>query len=135
MFNLQEGDLVLEVNGESVLGVGEEEWQERRSRATAHQPWRLVVGRWANPPTPADAGAGSRNNGCSELGGGGELAGLQEDIALIQSRLEEKLREGRDMGSILHLVQREKEGLERENTRLNHRIFYLEEQVLTWTMY
>ena len=60
---------------------------------------------------------------------GGELAGLQEDIALIQSRLEEKLREGRDMGSILHLVQREKEGLERENTRLNHRIFYLEEQV------
>jgi hypothetical protein len=129
MFNLQEGDLVLEVNGESVLGVGEEEWQERRSRATAHQPWRLVVGRWANPPTPADAGAGSRNNGCSELGGGGELAGLQEDIALIQSRLEEKLREGRDMGSILHLVQREKEGLERENTRLNHRIFYLEEQV------
>jgi hypothetical protein len=112
--------------------VGEEEWQERRSRATAHQPWRLVVGRWANPADEAAAGAGSRNNGCSEVGGGGgELAGLQEDIALIQSRLEEKLREGRDMGSILHLVQREKEGLERENTRLNHRIFYLEEQVLT----
>jgi hypothetical protein len=132
MFNLQEGDLVLEVNGESVLGVGEEEWQERRSRATAHQPWRLVVGRWANPADEAAAGAGSRNNGCLEMvggGGGSELAGLQEDIALIQSRLEEKLREGRDMGSILHLVQREKEGLERENTRLNHRIFYLEEQV------
>jgi len=139
MFNLQEGDLVLEVNGESVVGVGEEEWAERRRAVPTahhhhHQPWRIVVGRRAGPPVAEEAAAGSRmGGGCAgreEVGGGGELAGLQEDIALIQSRLEEKLREGRDMGSILHLVQREKEGLERENTRLNHRIFYLEEQVM-----
>ena len=137
MFNLKEGDIVLELNGEPGLGLGEEEWQERRrsivgtTTASQHHhhhqpPWRIVVGR--RPPVPA-AEENMTKNGGGGREEGGELAGLQEDIALIQSRLEEKLREGRDMGSILHLVQREKEGLERENTRLNHRIFYLEEQV------
>jgi hypothetical protein len=133
MLNLKEGDIVLELNGESCLGLGEEEWQERRRSATPapshhhhHQPppWRIVVGR--RPPAAEEEGGGGQGGGREE---GGELAGLQQDIALIQSRLEEKLREGRDMGSILQMVQREKEGLERENTRLNHRIFYLEEQV------
>jgi hypothetical protein len=128
MLNLKEGDIVLELNGESCLGLGEEEWQERRRSVTPappphhhQQPWRIVIGR--RPPVEEE----ERTNGGREEGG--ELAGLQQDIALIQSRLEEKLREGRDMGSILQMVQREKEGLERENTRLNHRIFYLEEQV------
>ena len=39
------------------------------------------------------------------------------------------MKEGRDVSSVLGLVSKEKENLERENTRLNHRIFYLEEQV------
>ena len=46
------------------------------------------------------------------------------------TRLEEKLKEGRDVSTVLGRVQGEKENMERENTRLNHRIFYLEEQVI-----
>ena len=47
----------------------------------------------------------------------------------VDFRLEEKLKEGRDVSTVLGMVSKEKENLERENTRLNHRIFYLEEQV------
>ena len=47
----------------------------------------------------------------------------------VNFRLEEKLKEGRDVSTVLGMVSKEKENLERENTRLNHRIFYLEEQV------
>ena len=58
---------MLELNGESMLGVGEEEWAEMR---LADYPWRVVVGRRGE-----EKGAGE-----------GEMKGLQQDIALIQSR-------------------------------------------------
>ena len=67
MNSVKEGDIVLELNGESMLGVGEEEWAELRM---AEYPWRLVVGRRGD-----EKGAGE-----------GEMKGLQQDIALIQSR-------------------------------------------------
>merc|ERR1719225_1800020 len=58
-----------------------------------------------------------------------DVNGLKDDIALIQSRLSEKLKEGRHVSSELSNVQQEKEKLFAENTRLNHRIEYLEDQV------
>ena len=58
-----------------------------------------------------------------------DVNGLKDDIALIQSRLSEKLQEGRHVSSELSAVQKEKEKMFAENTRLNHRIEYLEDQV------
>ena len=52
---------------------------------------------------------------------------LKEDIALIQSRLEQKLSDGRNVSSELENVQKQRKAMFIENTRLNHRIAYLEE--------
>ena len=50
-----------------------------------------------------------------------------EDIALIQSRLEEKLRESQIVSVKIDTAQKEKKDMLQDNTRLNHRIAYLEE--------
>ena len=52
---------------------------------------------------------------------------LKEDIAMIQSRLEQKLSDGRNVSTALEKVQKEKKALFLDNSRLNHRIAYLEE--------
>ena len=52
---------------------------------------------------------------------------LQDNISLIQTRLEIKLREGRNMANMVTSVKEERDRLQMENTRLNHRIEYLEE--------
>ena len=55
--------------------------------------------------------------------------GLKEDIALIQTRLSEKLQEGRSVSLELSAVQQQRDKLGSDNTRLRHRIHYLEDQV------
>merc|ERR1719410_1344966 len=55
--------------------------------------------------------------------------GLKDDIALIQSRLSEKLQEGRTVSLELSAVQQQRDKLGSDNTRLRHRIQYLEDQV------
>ena len=55
--------------------------------------------------------------------------GLKDDIALIQSRLSEKLQEGRHVSLELSSVQQQRDKLVSDNTRLRHRIQYLEDQV------
>ena len=57
------------------------------------------------------------------------VTGLKEDIALIQTRLSEKLQEGRSVSLELSAVQQQREKLVADNTRLRHRIHYLEDQV------
>ena len=52
---------------------------------------------------------------------------LQDNISLIQTRLEIKLREGRNIANMVTSVKEERDRLQMENTRLNHRIAYLEE--------
>ena len=58
-----------------------------------------------------------------------DVNGLRDDIALLQIRLETKLKEGRNLSSELGTVSAEKQKLQCENTRFNHRIEYLEDQV------
>ena len=55
-----------------------------------------------------------------------DISGIKEDIAIIQSTLEQKLSEGRTVSSELERARREKRSLAQENTRLQHRIAYLE---------
>ena len=57
------------------------------------------------------------------------VAGLKDDIAMIQSRLSEKLREGRHVSLELAAVQQQRDTLAGDNTRLQHRIHFLEDQV------
>ena len=57
-----------------------------------------------------------------------DISDLKTDIALIQSVLEQKLSDGKDISKQLEASQREKKSLSEENTRLKHRIAYLEDQ-------
>ena len=67
------------------------------------------------------------------VGGSGQfcspdISGIKEDIAIIQSTLEQKLTEGRTISGELDRAKKEKKSLQAENLRLNHRIAYLEDQ-------
>merc|ERR1719189_767559 len=67
------------------------------------------------------------------LGGSGQfcspdISGIKEDIAIIQSTLEQKLTEGRNVSTELDRAKKEKKSLQAENMRLTHRIAYLEDQ-------
>ena len=68
----------------------------------------------------------------SYIPGGGfsspDISGIKEDIAIIQSTLEQKLSEGRSVSTELDKAKKEKKSLQQENLRLNHRIAYLEDQ-------
>ena len=57
-----------------------------------------------------------------------DISGIKEDIAIIQSTLEQKLSEGRNISTELDRAKKEKKNLQQENLRLNHRIAYLEDQ-------
>ena len=71
-------------------------------------------------------------NSWSYIPGGGfsspDISGIKEDIAIIQSTLEQKLSEGRSVSTELDKAKKEKKNLQQENLRLNHRIAYLEDQ-------
>lgn len=109
-----EGDRVIEINGVPVLKILSEEWDKMRQ--TCNSPSLVVALR-------TQTGINQENHRNKDL------TGLQDDIVLIQSRLEQKLKEGRNVSSELQLVEEERGNLRSENLRLNHRIFYLEEQV------
>ena len=63
--------------------LGEEDWDQLRP-ARGDTPWRLVVGR----PGAHDSGAHKEGSGAAAPPPAAEMKGLQQDIALIQSRLE-----------------------------------------------
>ena len=72
--------------------------------------------RFSKPDSNEFNNAESKENNC-----------FMEDIALIQSRLEEKLSESQIVSVELDTAQKEKKDMLQDNTRLNHRIAYLEE--------
>ena len=109
---LQAGDRVIEMNGENVLRLLSSSWPPLL--AQLRSPVKVVVLR-SLPPSPAIQA--------------GHVTGLKEDIALIQSRLSEKLQEGRTVSLELSAVQQQRDKLGSDNTRLRHRIQYLEDQV------
>ena len=119
------GDRVIEVNGEDVLRLLPAAWASMLEAAAG--PVKVVVLR-----AVAGAGAGDSEGGGAE--GGAKfsvrhVAGLKDDIAMIQSRLSEKLREGRHVSLELAAVQQQRDDLAGDNTRLQHRIHFLQDQV------
>ena len=106
---LQAGDRVVEINGENVLRILGSSWPALL--AQLRSPVKVVVLR-TTPSIQAD-----------------HVTGLKEDIALIQTRLSEKLQEGRTVSLELSAVQQQRDKLGEDNTRLRHRIHYLEDQV------
>ncbi|KAF9411181.1 hypothetical protein HW555_009954 [Spodoptera exigua] len=101
---LKTGDRLLEVNGTSVIACRN---QEELQRATsAANPARLVLLRntaTAQAPQPA--------NGFTQ----NEAASLRAELGALRSAADD--------------AEKAKEGLRADNTRLTHRISYLEEQV------
>ncbi|XP_053633109.2 uncharacterized protein sprt isoform X2 [Cherax quadricarinatus] len=99
---LKKGDRLLEVNGENVVGRGLEQ-VTRLMGSSSHL--NLVIAR------PTTGTAGRRSEGRHE------------------KQMEERTREIKELIARLDKALKEKETLRSDNTRLNHRIGYLEEQV------
>jgi len=114
--DLSVGDRIIEVDGNDVLKIFANQWEVMQNEMTF--PCKIVFMRMKESL--------SENKYKFD---NSDVNGLKDDIALIQSRLSEKLKEGRHVSSELTSVQQEKEKMFAENTRLNHRIEYLEEQV------
>ena len=114
---LQPGDRIIEVNGENVVRILGPAWQTMLDQLTC--PARVVALRTVKAQQePHDYKFDVAH-----------VNGLKDDIALIQSRLSEKLQEGRHVSLELAAVQQQREKLGEDNTRLRHRIQYLEDQV------
>jgi hypothetical protein len=111
--DLQIGDRVLEVDGRDMLKIMQDDWNNLKSEL--NYPCKTVVMRLKIISKELSNTESMDTNN------------LKEDIAMIQSRLEQKLSDGRNVSSELENVQKEKKALFIENTRLNHRIAYLEE--------
>ena len=107
------GDRLLELDGNNVLKITREDWDSLKPEM--NYPCKAVFMR---------AKTISKDYCDKE---GTDVNNLQEDIALIQSRLEQKLSDGRNTSTELEIVQKEKKAMMQENTRLHHRIAYLEE--------
>ncbi|XP_064091306.1 uncharacterized protein LOC135205005 isoform X2 [Macrobrachium nipponense] len=101
---LKKGDRLLEVNGSNVVGGGLE-MVTRLMAASTHL--NLVIAR----PNPGTGTCGRRSD------------------ARAEKQLEDRSREIKDLVSRLDKALKEKETMKSDNTRLNHRISYLEEQV------
>ncbi|XP_045610621.2 uncharacterized protein sprt isoform X1 [Procambarus clarkii] len=100
---LKKGDRLLEINGETVVGCGLDQ-VTRLMGSSTHL--NLVI---ARPSTVGTAGRRSEGR--------------------IEKQMEEKAREIKDLVARLDKALKDKETLKSDNTRLNHRIGYLEEQV------
>ena len=109
---LSVGDRIIEVNAENVVNIDRNTWHEMRTRMTV--PYYVVIMR-VDKMGGQDGGIIPDNNA------------LQDNISLIQTRLEIKLREGRNIANMVTSVKEERDRLQMENTRLNHRIAYLED--------
>ena len=109
---LQAGDRIIELNGENVVRILGSVWQTMMDKLTF--PVKVVVMREVKDHHNYQAA---------------HVAGLKDDVALIQSRLSEKLLEGRHVSLELSSVQQQRDKLVSDNTRLRHRIQYLEDQV------
>ena len=123
---LRPGDRLIEVNGENVLRLLEGGWESLLAQLTF--PARVVVMR------AVEGGKEGHNQGHHHQQqqykyDAAHVNGLKDDIALIQTRLSEKLQEGRSVTLELSAVQQQRDKLAADNTRLRHRIHYLEDQV------
>jgi len=119
-FQLRAGDRFLSINEKNIFNVSSEEWTQLR--VSVAFPVQAVVIRQQRTKTPGQAAPGS-GQFCSP-----DISGIKEDIAIIQSTLEQKLTEGRNVSTELDRAKKEKKSLQAENMRLNHRIAYLEDQ-------
>ena len=114
---LKVGDRIIEINGENVVKVLGPAWQVMKDQFTF--PVKVVAMRVVQPQQES-------NQYKFDVA---HVNGLKDDIALIQSRLSEKLQEGRHVSLELSVVQQQRDKLVSDNTRLRHRIQYLEDQV------
>ena len=115
------GDRLIELNGEDVLRILPGAWSSLQE--SLQPPVKAVLLRSIEVTAGGEAQVGDFKFDVAHVNG------LKDDIAMIQTRLSEKLREGRHVSLELASVQQQRDKLAGDNTRLTHRIQYLEEQV------
>ena len=113
VIDLKIGDRVLELDGKYVFKITRDEWDNMKDELK--YPCKVVTMR---KKTISKESSNKENT---------DVNNIKVDIALIQSRLEQKLSDGRNISTELVKIQKEKKVLTQENMRLNHRIAYLEE--------
>jgi len=114
-FDLKTGDRFFTMNDVNIFNITQEEWSQ--FKVSTAFPVEAVVMRSRSRVPSAGGGYSSP-----------DISGIKEDIAIIQSTLEQKLNEGRSVSSELDKAKKEKKNLQQENLRLSHRIAYLEDQ-------
>jgi len=120
-FQLKTGDRFLTINDKNIFNINQDEWNT--IKISVAFPVEAVVIRQRNKFSQSGPGSGPGGQFCSP-----DISGIKEDIAIIQSTLEQKLSEGRNISTELDRAKKEKKSLQQENLRLNHRIAYLEDQ-------
>ena len=112
-------DVVLELGGRGVVGVDRQGW----ARLTPHlpNPCPAVIARLGLLEDKVEMSSCLHQEAVV-------ARDIQGDIAMIQSKLEERLAEGRGLGSELGRERREKEEEAAKQTRLKLRIVELEEK-------
>ena len=112
VMDLKTGDRILELDGKDIFKITRDEWESMKGEL--NYPCKVVIMR-------------KKSIGKEVTEDNSDFNNLKEDIALIQSRLEQKLSDGRNISTELENAQKEKQSISQENMRLNHRIAYLEE--------
>ena len=115
LLDIQVGDRVFEINTINVFKITADDWDIMKSELK--YPLQAVVMHVKI----------NENMDCQKDNDKTDINNLKGDIAMIQSKLEQKLSEGRNVTNELEKVQKEKTAVFKENTRLNHRIAYLED--------
>ena len=110
-------ELVLELGGRGVVGVENQDWV--RLRPHLPDPCPAVIARLE---------VGEDRVGSCSTAEAVVARDIQGDIAMIQSKLEERLAEGRGLGSDLGREKMEKEEEEVKQKKLKLRIVELEEK-------
>ena len=104
---------VLELNGENMLKITQEDWDIFKSELKY----------------PVEAVSLHLSKSCEGtlFDANNDIHGMRDDITMIKNKFEDKLNEGRNKSIMLEKIQKEKKVISQENTRLHHRIAYLEE--------
>ena len=111
-------EVVLELGGRGVVGVDSRDWA--RLRPHLPDPCPAVIARLGLMEDKVEMGSCHQQAVIAR--------DIQGDIAMIQSKLEERLAEGRGLGSELGRERREKEEEAAKQTRLKLRVVELEEK-------
>ncbi|GAB6028730.1 hypothetical protein CHUAL_004550 [Chamberlinius hualienensis] len=112
---LRKGDRVLEVNGQSVLNCSKDNFIDML-KSTITMPLKMVVLR-------STYGHPTRKSSSKEMDV------MKEEMSSLVNKLDNKIKENRELLISMQQLQKETGRLKNDNQRLHHRTLYLEDHV------